>query len=104
MMIPDYALVAEVMLLGEGFEDSRGLARKMVKLYKLASEQLSQQVCAQLKPSAGAGGDLERRCSVRSALMAGWDCCVWITARRLPPRVPQTLPPRRTTTTLACAR
>ena len=26
-----------------GFEDSRTLARKMVKLYKLASEQLSQQ-------------------------------------------------------------
>ena len=86
MMIPDYALVAEVMLLSEGqsthpiptnchlpfvklkpsnaqhvedskkllainpvtilsagFEDSRTLARKMVKLYKLASEQLSQQ-------------------------------------------------------------
>ncbi|KAL0028415.1 hypothetical protein WJX77_005025 [Trebouxia sp. C0004] len=43
MMIPDYALVAEVMLLSEGFEDSRTLACKMVKLYKLASEQLSQQ-------------------------------------------------------------
>ena len=44
MMIPDYALVAEVMLFSEGFEDSRALSRKMVKLYKLASEQLSQQV------------------------------------------------------------
>ena len=29
--------------LAAGFEDSRTLARKMVKLYKLASEQLSQQ-------------------------------------------------------------
>lgn len=46
MMIPDYALVAEVMLFSEGFEDSKALSRKMVKLYKLASEQLSQQVCA----------------------------------------------------------
>lgn len=44
MMIPDYALVAEVMLFSEGFEDSKVLSRKMVKLYKLASEQLSQQV------------------------------------------------------------
>jgi dynein heavy chain len=46
MMIPDYALVAEVMLFSEGFEDSRTLSRKMVKLYKLSSEQLSQQVRA----------------------------------------------------------
>ncbi len=45
MMIPDYALVAEVMLFSEGFEDAKNLSRKMVQLYKLASEQLSQQVC-----------------------------------------------------------
>ena len=38
------ALVAEVMLFSEGFEDSKVLSRKMVQLYKLASEQLSQQV------------------------------------------------------------
>jgi dynein heavy chain len=44
MMIPDYALVAEVMLFSEGFEDSKTLSRKMVNLYKLSSEQLSQQV------------------------------------------------------------
>ncbi len=38
------ALVAKVMLFSEGFEDSKVLSRKMVQLYKLASEQLSQQV------------------------------------------------------------
>jgi len=43
MMIPDYALVAEVMLFSEGFEMAKVLSRKMVKLYKLSSEQLSQQ-------------------------------------------------------------
>jgi dynein heavy chain, axonemal len=43
MMVPGYALIAEVMLFSEGFEDSKVLARKMVNLYKLASEQLSQQ-------------------------------------------------------------
>jgi hypothetical protein len=44
MMIPDYGLVAEVMLFSEGFEDAKTLSRKMTKLYKLSSEQLSQQV------------------------------------------------------------
>jgi dynein heavy chain len=43
MMVPDYALVAEVMLFAEGFDDAKTLSRKMVKLYKLSSEQLSQQ-------------------------------------------------------------
>ena len=43
MMIPDYALVAEVMLFSEGFLDFKDLSRKMTKLYKLSSEQLSQQ-------------------------------------------------------------
>lgn len=43
MMIPDYALVAEVMLFSEGFANAKILSRKMVKLYKLSSEQLSQQ-------------------------------------------------------------
>eukprot|EP00210_Caulerpa_lentillifera_P003766 g3598.t1 len=43
MMIPDYTLVAEVMLFSEGFETSKLLSKKMVQLYKLSSEQLSQQ-------------------------------------------------------------
>lgn len=43
MMIPSYELIAQVMLYSEGFTKSDGLAKKMVKLYKLSSEQLSQQ-------------------------------------------------------------
>ena len=43
MMIPNYGLIAEIMLFAEGFGNGTELSKKMVQLYKLSSEQLSQQ-------------------------------------------------------------
>jgi dynein heavy chain len=43
MMIPNYTMVAEVMLFSEGFTNAKILSIKFIKLYKLSSEQLSQQ-------------------------------------------------------------
>ena len=38
MMIPDYSLIAEIILFSEGFLEAKDLARKMVSLYRLSSE------------------------------------------------------------------
>ncbi|XP_049855418.1 dynein beta chain, ciliary-like [Schistocerca gregaria] len=43
MVVPDFELICEIMLVAEGFQEARILARKFITLYTLCRELLSKQ-------------------------------------------------------------
>ena len=43
MVVPDFELISEIMLVAEGFTEARLLARKFITLYTLCKELLSKQ-------------------------------------------------------------
>ncbi|XP_076398736.1 dynein axonemal heavy chain 9 isoform X2 [Peromyscus maniculatus bairdii] len=43
MVVPDFELICEIMLVAEGFTEARLLARKFITLYQLCKELLSKQ-------------------------------------------------------------
>ena len=43
MMVPDFALIAEIMMYSEGFSSAKILAKKMIAIMELSQQQLSKQ-------------------------------------------------------------
>uniref|UniRef100_A0A2I3HRY0 Dynein axonemal heavy chain 9 n=1 Tax=Nomascus leucogenys TaxID=61853 RepID=A0A2I3HRY0_NOMLE len=43
MVVPDFELICEIMLVAEGFIEARSLARKFITLYQLCKDLLSKQ-------------------------------------------------------------
>ena len=43
MMVPDFTLIAEIMMFSEGFQMAKLLAKKMIAIMELSQQQLSKQ-------------------------------------------------------------
>lgn len=43
MMVPDFTLIAEILMFSEGFSSAKVLAKRMVAIMELSQQQLSKQ-------------------------------------------------------------
>lgn len=59
MAVPDLALICEIMLMAEGFQQSKLLSRKFIILYKLCEDLLSK--VRLLRAAAVGSGSCSRR-------------------------------------------
>ena len=66
MMVPDFTLIAEIMMFAEGFQTAKALAKKMISIMELSQQQLSKQdhydygLRSFVIPIARAAGSLKR--------------------------------------------
>ncbi|GFH10191.1 dynein-1, subspecies f, partial [Haematococcus lacustris] len=66
MMVPDFTLIAEIMMFSEGFSSAKVLAKKMIAIMELSQQQLSKQdhydygLRSFVIPIARAAGSLKR--------------------------------------------
>eukprot|EP00928_Gymnodinium_smaydae_P048232 TRINITY_DN3222_c2_g2_i2.p1 TRINITY_DN3222_c2_g2~~TRINITY_DN3222_c2_g2_i2.p1 ORF type:complete len:3935 (+),score=1014.18 TRINITY_DN3222_c2_g2_i2:1731-11807(+) len=66
MMVPDLAMIMEIMLVSEGFKDFKVLAKKMFTLYQMMMQQMSKQAhydfgLRNIKSVLGCAGALKRK-------------------------------------------
>ncbi|XP_065071378.1 dynein axonemal heavy chain 6-like isoform X2 [Rhopilema esculentum] len=85
MVVPDDALIAEIILFSEGFEDAASLSRKLVNIYQLASKQLSQQDhydfgLRAIKAVLVMAGQQRRAASLERHVSTSEEACVMINA------------------------
>lgn len=78
MVVPDFELICEIMLVAEGFIEARLLARKFITLYQLCKELLSKQV--KDIPALTWFGNLLKNSDIVFAKLNSIDCIssVWV--------------------------
>ena len=85
MCVPDLILICEIMLMAEGFQQSKDLSRKFVILYKLCEDLLSKSrhydwKLRAIKTTLSGAGSMKRQAPEVSedkvTAASQHDCCI----------------------------